>query len=189
MTIIGVTGYKRSGKDTVAKVFVNSYGFKKYEFARPMKEACAVIFGWGDAELYGDKKEIVDPRWGISPRQALQHIGTEWAQLELCAEFPEFAEVTGRLLWVKRFELEVLNYGPRENWVISDVRFPHEVERLRLFRDSVIIRVLRPDLVHDDTHDSEHYYDKLKADFTIVNDGTLMDLHHKTIELAQEILA
>ena len=119
--IVGVTGYKRSGKDIVAAVFVNLYGFRKYEFARPMKEACAAIFGWGEDELYGSKKEWIDPRWGISPRQALQHLGTEWGQLELCDEFPEFAEVTGRLLWVKRFQIEMLNHGPSENWVISDV--------------------------------------------------------------------
>jgi dephospho-CoA kinase len=37
--IIGLSGYARSGKDTAADHLVNEYGFTRYSFAAPMKEA------------------------------------------------------------------------------------------------------------------------------------------------------
>jgi len=46
--IIGITGKKRSGKDTVASCLVENYMFVKYSLADPIKEACKDIFGFSN---------------------------------------------------------------------------------------------------------------------------------------------
>ena len=188
--IVGITGYKRSGKDSVAKILVDSYGYNSRAFAQPMKEALAVIFGWDKRHLYGDKKEEIDWRWGISPRQALQHIGTDWAQFGLMKAFPEFAATTGRTLWVKRFIQQVNRF--KSIWgykvVIPDVRFVHEVEELKKEFDGgfKMIRVIRPDVGGDDPHASEKDINLLPVDHIIYNTGTLDDLEDAVEDVVAE---
>lgn len=62
ITLIGVSGVARSGKDT-ATGFVNDYlkdltiPSYRYGLADPIKDQVAEIFGWGYEEMYGDFKE------------------------------------------------------------------------------------------------------------------------------------
>ena len=69
--IIGIAGYARHGKDSTADAIVKYFGFKKYALADVMKDACRIIFGWDERHLYGELKDVVDPRFGVSPRHAL----------------------------------------------------------------------------------------------------------------------
>ena len=66
--IIGISGKKRSGKDTVADFLIQEYGFIKYGFADPIKQIAKIIFGFNEEQLYGDKKEEIDKIWKIKPR-------------------------------------------------------------------------------------------------------------------------
>jgi len=36
--IVGIAGYKGSGKDTIGKVLVDHYDFEKMSFAQPIKD-------------------------------------------------------------------------------------------------------------------------------------------------------
>ena len=166
--IIGITGHARHGKDSTADIIVSNFGYRKHALADVMKEACRVIFGWTDAHLYGELKEVIDPRYGISPRHALQTLGTEWGQYKL-SEYDSFNEVTGRKLWVN----SILNRVQGDT-VISDVRFPHEAEAIRE-RGGFIIRVNR-DYPVDLSHESEQAVNKIRPDFFVDNFGTLDDL-------------
>lgn len=166
--IIGITGHARHGKDSTADVLVKRYGFTKYALADVMKDACRVIFGWDDAHLYGELKDRVDPRYGVSPRHALQSLGTEWGQFEL-AKYDDFAETTGRKLWVNALLARVSGQA-----VIADVRFPHEAEAIRA-RGGVILKVNR-DYPVDNSHVSERGIDEIVPDYTLHNSGTLIDL-------------
>jgi hypothetical protein len=184
--IIAVGGKKRSGKDTVANYILEKYdNFEKYSLASPMKEAMAIVFGWGNDHLYGSLKEVVDPRWGISPRQALQHFGTEWGQYALLESFPEFKKKTGRHLWINKFIQWYETCYRIVNVVIPDIRFYHEFEGLNRYvrRTGVslyYIRVLRDiGQVNTDTHESERQIDSRFWDVTLLNDGTIEDLHNK----------
>ena len=67
--IIALSGKKRSGKDTVADYLVERFGFVKYGFADPIKEIGKIMFDFSEEQLNTDKKEEIDKRWGISPRQ------------------------------------------------------------------------------------------------------------------------
>ena len=177
--IIGITGHARHGKDSTADIIVKHFAYKKHALADVMKEACSVIFGWTDAHLYGDLKDVVDPEYGISPRHALQSIGTEWGQYEL-SKYDSFAETTGRRLWVN----SLLNRVNGDT-VISDVRFPHEADAIRE-RGGFIIRVNR-DYEVDLSHESERSIEDITPDFTIGNYGSLLDLEWLVCDMMQKV--
>src|SRR5437868_1800318 len=75
--LIGIVGRKGVGKDTAADFICREYGFMKMAFAGPLKEICRILFGFNDEQLNGELKEIIDEGWGVSPRRALQFIGTD----------------------------------------------------------------------------------------------------------------
>jgi hypothetical protein len=186
--IIAIAGYKRSGKDSIADYLVESHNFTRYAFADPMYEMVKIMFDW-DENRVRQEKEVVDPRWGISPRQALQSIGTEWAQWTLMRQFSSFKDVTGRKVWVNRFRIwynnEQFHHDMKQiNVVIPDLRFPHEAEVLDEM-GAILWRVIRPDLEKTDSHESERYCDELEVNYEITNDGTLEELHSEVEDLVR----
>lgn len=171
--IIGITGHARHGKDTVADFIcdITAPYFYKCALADTMKVVAGIIFGWDFDDLYTDKKDTVDPKWGISPRHALQSLGTEWGQYKL-SEYDSFKEKTGRLLWTR----SLLNtIGDNENAVIADVRFPHEAEAIKR-RGGKIVMIRRPGHPVDMTHDSEKAIEEIKPDYVIRNGFGLTEL-------------
>jgi len=178
MSIILISGFKRSGKDTVAKYITENYGYSTYAFAQPIKDISYLMFGWkpeDDEEL----KEVVDPFWGFSRRQFWQYFGTDWAQYELPNRFPLFNERVGRTLWVKKFEKLYLD--TKNNYVISDWRFPFEYEVLKKYKP-LRIKVIRNGC-NGDGHESESYINTMNYDYCIINDSTLEALHSKIEEV------
>jgi hypothetical protein len=187
--IIGVTGYKRSGKDTVADFIIGDYGFKKYSFAFPIKETVKICFGWTDEHVYGELKEVEDPYWGISPRLALQLFGTEFAQVMLPELCPGFKEKTGRTIWLRHFLKMVDDAGDSVNWVIPDVRFPHEVEGIKS-KNGIIIRVIRDEVKPSGPlHDSERFIPELPHDYEIDNNSTRLKLYTRIHKLMDPLMA
>lgn len=128
--IIGVCGLIGSGKDTVADYLVEKREFKRLSFATALKDACSAIFGWDREMLEGKtnstrmEREIVDDWWAdrlgipyFSPRYALQYVGTE-----------VFRQHMHEDIWVHAMEKQFAKY---DRIVISDVRFPNEIDMLR----------------------------------------------------------
>jgi len=169
--LIAICGKKRTGKDTVADYIQEFWGFQKRSFAKPIKKALEIIFDWPEEIWHSDElKEEVDPRWGISPRQAAQHMGTEWGQYHLGQSFPLFHDTMGRKLWVARALFDIDN----EDVVVSDLRFLHEAEAIR-DRGGFIIKIHR-NLKYEDGHLSEIGVNIIDADFEIDNDKTELHL-------------
>lgn len=175
--LIGLTGKKQSGKDTVAEHLIEEYGFTRYAFADPIKEACQAIFGFTKEQCWGKEKELIDPFWHISPRKALQIIGTELFQFELPKYAPELAEI-GRTFWVQRFALwyeKFLEKYPDGGVVISDVRFPFEADMIKSL-GGTIIKIVRPSEQYNDMHSSETEMDQIQYDYLLNNTRTIEDL-------------
>tara|TARA_B100000123_G_scaffold271526_1_gene251590 strand:+ start:488 stop:838 length:351 start_codon:yes stop_codon:yes gene_type:complete len=114
--IIGLAGKKGSGKDTIADYLCAHYGFINYGFGDPIKEIGRIMFDFTDEQLYGSKKEIIDTKWGISPRDFFQKFGTEYGQFILPEHFPNaFNDINNRQFWVKRFWVWYTNQKKKIN--------------------------------------------------------------------------
>lgn len=170
MLIIGISGKKSAGKDTIADHLVENHGFGKLAFASSLKCVARELFLFSDAQLHDPiEKEQVDPRWGISPRRAFQMIGTDWVRNQLDPDF-----------WVRRLECEIRALPQTARVVISDVRFPNEkkmVERLGGKMIGVVKPHAQTDTDETASHESENAIDELLQDCLVfVNGGTITDL-------------
>lgn len=175
--LIGLTGLKRSGKDTAADHLIQNMGFERTYFAQPLKEMLITLYRCAgidqqeiDRRLHGDLKEAADPiLLGQTPRWAMQTLGTEWRDLidrELWTS-----------IWISKVEPMLLSGQPV---VVTDVRFLHEAKRIRQL-GGYIVQVHRPSLPYSvtDLHASEQEMLRITPDTTITNDGTIADLHKK----------
>jgi hypothetical protein len=129
--LVGVCGLKNSGKDSIGDVLVKEYGFTKLSFAKHLKDVASVLFGMDRKMLAGETpedreiREKPDKFWSeklgkdFTPRMALQILGTNL----LRNQFHEN-------IWVDCLEKTLLE-NPDKNYVITDVRFPNEIEMIR----------------------------------------------------------
>lgn len=183
--LIGLCGQKRSGKDTCADYLVDNYNFTKYSFAYPIKRGVMELFGFTEAQVFGDLKDLVDYDWGVTPRTVLQIMGTEVFQYDIPNYIPELKSI-GRGFWVKRFE-QWLDINDNIDVVVSDVRFQHEVDSILSLGGSVL-KIIRPSLVSVDSHHSEQELNEIKGvGYIINNDNSLSDLHLKLDKIMKEI--
>jgi len=164
INLIGIHGPLNGGKDTVADYLtLRDVSLEKYEFARPIKKACQVLFGFTHAQLNDRKlKEAVDPFWGFPPRKVMQLLGTEFARNMLRDD-----------VWIKRAELEHLkNLKSGKRTIISDVRFQNEADWVRAQPNSLLIYLVVPELERDEKylHASEAGITSVPGDILITND-------------------
>jgi hypothetical protein len=129
--IIGVCGFIGSGKDTLADYLVNFHEFRRESFASTLKDAVAAVFGWDRTLLEGRTKEArewreqVDPWWAerlamptLTPRWVLQYWGTEVCRKAFHDD-----------IWIASLENKLRN--SKDNVVISDCRFPNEIQSIK----------------------------------------------------------
>jgi hypothetical protein len=181
--IVAICGAKRAGKDSIARVLQEEYGYEHLQISRRLKEACQVLFGFTADQLESDAKETADPRWGVSPRRVMQYLGTEVFQYGIHepSGLPELnAHVTPREFWIKATLDFVDRNGTDRKYVITDLRFLHE-ERLLKERGAFIVKVVREanPCARTDMHVSEREYLAIKEHVLVINDGSLVDLRSK----------
>lgn len=175
--IIGLTGPKRSGKDTFAEALVKE-GFTLVRFADPLKDMLRSLYRSAgvdeetiERKIEGDLKEKSCPiLCGKTPRHAMQTLGTEWR------------DMIGRDLWTNIWASKV---DQLDDVVTPDVRFHHETAPLKR-REGVIFRVERPGRKNSDVHISETEMMSIEPNEVVRNDGTIEDLHTKAKELLVE---
>jgi hypothetical protein len=194
--IIGICGFIGSGKDTVADFLVNFHEFRRESFASTLKDSVAAVFGWDRTLLEGrtaearEWREQVDPWWAerldmptLTPRWVLQYWGTEVARKSFHDD-----------IWIASLENKLRN--SKDNIVISDCRFPNEIEAIKK-ANGVIVWVQRGALPewYDDAvsanqgnniginamklrkiHASEWAWLGSEFDHVIDNNGTIDDL-------------
>ena len=186
--IIAICGAKRSGKDVLAEHLVNKYNYERVAFANPLKVAVKNLFNFDDDQVGigkdegTDRKDIVDERWGITPRAALQFFGTEIMQEKIQELLPNMK----RNFFANTLKNYIENAENSENdkrYVISDLRFIHEHEMLLnmpniSINDIMIIRVIRPSenrAKEQEPHISELEYVDIPYDIIMINNGTIDD--------------
>lgn len=181
--IIGISGYKGSGKNTLGayiagELALNFHNVEFESFAKGFKESVKTIFNWTDDHTNGPLKEVVDDYWGITPRQAMQTLGTEWGR-ELISE-----DIWINSLW-KRIEYKVKSH----DIIITDVRFDNEIDFIKK-NDGIIINVMRTEgsFESGDTHVSETGITETEFDYNVLNNGSLHVLQEASQNIVQSIL-
>lgn len=111
-----------------------------------------------------------------SPRTLMQDLGTNCGRDILHPNIWVNATFRDYTKKVRQFD-EFSDGGPMmtsmyPNWVITDVRFPNEVEAIES-RGGFVIRVERPSIISTDTHASETSLDDWAFPNKIINDSTL----------------
>lgn len=160
--ILGLTGFKGSGKSAVADALLDR-GFIRLRMAGILKDMLRVL-GLTDAQIDGAEKESpCELLGGKTPRWAMQSLGTEWGRVLIVPD-----------LWTRamRHRLRAQQIGA--SVVIDDIRFPNEAALIREF-DGAVWRVTRPGCAGDG-HVSESHIATLPVDYELANAGTLEDL-------------
>jgi hypothetical protein len=170
--IIAIIGAKRSGKDVIANYICKKLLYKKIAFADPLKDAVASLFDFSYDQIgyggIGDEKDIVDDRWGITPRKALQFFGTEVMQYKIQELLPGIDRKFFAYTLISKIK------SKNDKYVISDMRFLHEYEELKKI-GVFVIRVDRPSVVEninldENVHSSEIEYKNIPYDMHLLND-------------------
>ena len=170
ITIIGLTGKSRVGKDTTARLIVAARGGYTYSFADPIRAMLRAGFGIDMNDPYwSDKKEDVIPAIGKSPRELMQTLGTEWGRT-----------LVNEHIWLTMAKQRYVNQGA--GMVIPDVRFSNEAEWVRKMGGR-IIHVKRDLATVVKQHSSEVGMPMEDGDGVIINNGSLEDLQQAVKDL------
>jgi hypothetical protein len=182
------------------------YGYhnSKWEvkkFAGKLKQIASLLTGV-PVEMFEDqefKKTDLPNEWvyvkpgyparNMTVREFLQRLGTDAMRDNLHENVwvnALFADYVPRLQFEKSFH-GMKGAVPVEepNWIITDMRFPNEMEAVKE-KKGITIRVVRPKIETEEfkpLHPSETALDDAKFNYEIVNDGSIDDLIEKVKEI------
>lgn len=174
--LIGLSGYARSGKDTVAELLCLNYGYKRVSFADPMRQALYVLSPKLD-NIVRLSEYVDDYGWDVAKqnqevRRLLQVFGTEVGRKMFGLDF-----------WIN---IALKDLSGDTQVVISDVRFPNEADAIAKLGGSMW-RINRKNHSAVNGHASEHAMDNYMFNHVIYNDGTLDDLSDEVFMLAKHL--
>lgn len=184
--VVAICGLMRSGKDVVARYISNKWNFEHVKISDKLKQSLKILFDFTDEQLEGNQKDHIDPKWSIAPRQVMQFIGTEIMQYKIQEIMPS----CNRTFWIQSL-VSAMQTESNVNYVISDLRFLHEVHYLqKVFGDQLlIVKIVRPQNNIENEHCSEKEFIQIKEDILIVNDNGLEKLYQQIDgKLSQKLL-
>ena len=174
--LLVITGHKRSGKDTAGSYLVEHNGYIKAQPLAVFKKALSEWFGFTPEQMDGNLKEVIDPRWGLSPRQLMQVFGTELMRKALPDLLPEHKAIVGDRLWSLVFK-HWYERQPQGKYVLCDMRFLTEYNVLKDIPNTKFIKIENFRCPNTDTHQSEREIDLIPVDHIIYNNGTLEEFY------------
>lgn len=205
--IIGLVGFAGSGKDSVAKNWIDQAGFRQVSFARALyqevSEAFDVSIEWlqnrdnkekpsflmtlsrcGDKEFAHAIMDIAreeNPRllWTVEMNKprSPREILQWWGT--------EYRRAQDQTYWINKTAATIrsLDEFPL---VATDVRFENEIDLITSL-GGTLVRVSRPGVLSINNHVSEKYARDGFCHFELYNDGTLDDLAAKSMSFLDEI--
>lgn len=174
MQVILIGGKARSGKDTLADFLIE-------ELEKQGKKVCKIQVGQY-IKYYAMKYFGWDGEEETKPRDLLIELGTEVIRKKIDPDFH-----INRLIE----DIKVLSYF-YDTFVVSDVRFPVEIEKPKKeFENVTTIKMIRnSDELNESqkNHVTETGLDSFN-DFTYIieNEGSLEELKEKAIDILKEI--
>ncbi len=174
--LVGLTGKAGSGKDTAAQGLTDHHVMK---FAEGVYKGVWALNPWiktedGFIRLQDLVRKVGWDKAKENPevRQFLQKYGTEAGR-----------DIHGEDCWIRYWEREYRKLPEGTNVKVTDVRFPNEDEALKN-NGGVVIEIMGPPRRGgvDSTHSSEAGIGR-RADMTLVNEGTVEELHQRIRKL------
>lgn len=201
--IIGIAGYKQSGKNTVADIWriIQSYGM--YNDTISVSSAKRILLTskppskW-EVHSFADKlKQIISvlTECNISDLENGEFKCSEvpefWKKSMHIKTYRELLQKLGTDIFRNHVDTNVWiytclqNYDPdKDNWIVPDVRFINEAEAIKE-KGGLLIRVIRGE--SKDTHISENDLNNYTDfDYTINNIGSLSELIMTVLSIYRE---
>ena len=192
----------------IEKYHINS-SFEIKKFAGKLKQTASLLTGipiekFEDQEF---KKTYLGEEWNspynipfsgpdfvehdgaMTVRTLLQRLGTEAMRDNLHENVwvnALFADY--KMSYVQHPDIEYVDHKAYPNWIITDMRFPNEMDAVYK-REGCTIRVVRDYALRGgpedpkNIHPSETALDDSHFDYEIINDGTIEDLIEKVREI------
>ena len=144
---------------------------QKNEFNKKDAEFTLSVCSWSNCQVVFEK---------MTPRKMLQQVGTDLFRNQLHPN-----------TWINA---TFANYQDN-NWIITDMRFPNELEAIKQ-RNGITIRINRGlvertgKMIQEPEHISENSLDKAEFDYVIENNDTIEELIEqvKKILIKEEII-
>lgn len=193
MKIVAFTGKKQTGKSTACAYLEEKYSFTRVNFKdaliAELKENFPELLGailkvqndyideFGPFEqvqniLGKDYIDTIDELFVVKPplmRTLMQNYGTNVRRKEKDS------------YWVDEWVKTLWEKGSDTKTTVDDVRFLNEASRVK-GQGGIIIRLIRTDMQHTDTHQSETEMDSIVPDFTITCNGGDYDHLYKELD-------
>jgi hypothetical protein len=179
---IAFIGKAQSGKDTAGSRLVQRWAFTRLAFADPLKRMALQINPYiptGYGVTVRLESLIADVGWDYAKtnypevRRVLQHTGQTIREYD--------ADFWVRVLMDKVTAADAWNMPV----VVTDCRYRNEAEALKA-AGFILVRIKRPDLTSADAHASENDLNDFPADETLINGGSVFDLHTVTDLLVRQ---
>lgn len=187
INIIGFGGRRKHGKTEASNGVMSAFrSAHPFAFATEIKRIAGFLYQLTHEQLHGDLKEVLDERWGLTPREIMTRLG----------------DGVGReihpLTWIRTVERSIQQaalispFGSEFVAVVTDVRRPNEVEAIRSW-GGLVVKVVRDHVSQDHdrfgAHASETEVDLWEGDFQIENNGTVEELHRNAAAIAKFVLS
>jgi len=176
--LIGLCGYKRSGKDTTADYLCGQLDFQRRALMGPLKEGLQKMFGFTYDQMYNDEKDIVDSRYGVTPREFMLFYGKlgRGALSEVIDSFSKRKNEHWLLLFEEWYKAQIekdsmfkpIRGDSFAKVVVTDIRFPYEANFIRNL-GGIIVRVFRKDQINKSNDDTETNVDNIVYDYKVIN--------------------
>lgn len=174
--LIALTGYARSGKDTVGKILVENHNFERIAFGDILKNIAKDMnprFGRGGLWALSTLLEEYEPYGG-------------WEAIK--DEFPDARQYLvdlGNSLrkHIPGIEVDAVlagKYIKIHDYVNTNVYHPEEINKIR-YKGGYVVRVLRPESFP--ANEDERRTGECQTDAAILNNGSIEDLELKVAEL------
>lgn len=213
LTLLGIAGNARSGKDTLADFLAAELGFSITHFADAFKNILKDIFEFSDDQLWGKSKDVPDQRYafsGICPLDHAQCSLSDTDRLWCCPvckntyeKFlaPRFTMMTLGTEWGRTMYADVwtdmtlrkiqqaFQTENKQRWIVADLRMRNEVERIHAAGGKAILikrSIIEEHLWHATESELTAMPDS-QFDAVIDNNGTLDELKAKAHELGKTL--
>ena len=131
--IIGLCGYGKSGKDTIAKKFINNYRFHRVAFADNIKRELNEHLKEAVYQdiLKGDIEHFLDDKFGIHKPEDIDFFTENLELKKIVRPYiiwygEKLREVNGEYYWInKAMEIDAIGH---DNIILTDVRRTKELD-------------------------------------------------------------